>query len=170
MVSRIKNCSSHSNRRGVTMAELIISSVILLVVMTFVTSICFRVNLVWKDIGHHRVALGELANQLEVLTAMKPDEAIAALETLEPSGLCKRTLQSPELNGEAIRDDLGTRIVLRMAWHKDREVKPVELAGWIVSASPAKKKTSPVDESNKPAERDELTEDAPPQPRLEAKQ
>jgi len=164
MNERIKT-ERFCRRRGITMVELVISSVMLLTVMTFVTSICFRVNLVWKDVNHHRVALGELTNQLEVLTLMTPEEANTALENLEASETCKRTLASPEMSGEAIEDDLGTRIVLRMAWHPDPEVKPVELAGWIISAKPASKKDASSDDETVDSEFDE-----PPRPRLEVKQ
>ncbi len=113
------------------MVEMVISSLLLLTVMTFVTTLYFRINLVWKNIGHHRVAVAELSNQLESLTRLSPNEAQVAIESLEPSEYCARTLQAPELSGELLDDVLGKRIVLSLDWNRQTPGKPVELAGWL---------------------------------------
>ena len=123
----------HRKRRsGITVVELIISAVLLVTVMSFVTTICFRINLVWKDVNHHRVAMGELSNQLEVLTRLTRQEALAAVDAIQPSSVCASSLRNPELSGELVDDDFGSRIVLRINWDRRNPSNPVELAGWIV--------------------------------------
>lgn len=123
------------SRRGITAAELIVSAVLLMTVMSFVTTICLRINLVWKDINHHRVAVCELSNQLEELTLLSPPEAQAAIESLQPSAICARSLRKPELAGKLIEDEFGSRIVLQIDWDRRNPGKPVELVGWIASGA-----------------------------------
>jgi hypothetical protein len=104
---------------------------LLVTVISFVTSLAFRIDLVWKDTGHHRSAMNELSNQLEHLTLLAPDDVAAALESLRPSDELSRTLPQPKLTGEVINDDWGQRIVLRLNWDHRHEAKPVELVGWL---------------------------------------
>lgn len=130
-------------RRGVTTIELVVSAMLLMAVMTFVTTLCFRINLVWKDIGHHRVAVGELSNQLESLQRMTPAEAQAAVESLEPSLLCRRTLRDPELEGELIADELGNRIVLQINWARRNPGQPIELAAWLATETDSNEEGQP---------------------------
>lgn len=120
-------------RRGFTSVELVVSSVILMTVMAFVTTLSFRVGLVWKDVRHQRIAVCELANQLEVLTLLSPDQAVEAIKNLQPSDGCNRTLTSPELKAALTEDELGTRISLSINWKRRIPGKPIELSGWIIS-------------------------------------
>lgn len=113
------------------MIELVISAMLLVTVMTFVTTLSYSINLVWKDIGHHRVAAGELSNQLESLTRLSHEEARKAVASLKPSEVCARTLLEPEIAGKLVDDNLGTRIELRINWNRRNPGKPVELVGWI---------------------------------------
>jgi hypothetical protein len=125
-------------RDGITAVELIISAGLLITVMSFVTTICFQINLVWKDINHHRVAMGELSNQLEELSRLSREDAQTAIDGLKPSSVCGRSLNKPELTGELIDDVFGTRIVLKINWDRRNPGKPMELVGWIASEIPQK--------------------------------
>ncbi len=116
------------------MLELIISAMVLIAVMTFITSICVQINFVWKDIGHHRAAVDELSNQLENLTRLTPDQAKQALEKLQPSTVCVGTLDGPELSGQLIKDNLGTRVLMQIDWKRRTPGQPVQLAGWLMPA------------------------------------
>ncbi len=113
------------------MLELIVSSMLMIVIMSFVTTLCFRVNLVWKDIAHHRVAAGELSNQLETLTRLSGDEAESALQSLEASKACQRTLANPTLEGVLLKDELGTRVTIQIDWERRFPGKPIMLAAWL---------------------------------------
>lgn len=119
-------------RHGVTAVELIVSAVLLMAIMSFITTLGFRINLVWKDVNHHRIATGELSNQLEEITKMTPAEAKSAISILRPSSLCARSLPNPQLSGELIEDELGNMVVMRINWNRRNPGKPVELAGWIL--------------------------------------
>ncbi len=132
--SQLDRRQCHS-RQGVTAIELVVSAMLLITVMTFMTSLCFRINLVWKDIGHHRVAVGELSNQLESLQRMTPQGAREALQIIQPSSLCRQTLRDPELRGQIVRDDLGERVVLQINWTRRHPGQPIELAAWLPSDS-----------------------------------
>lgn len=127
--------SQHRCRFGVTMIELVVSAVLLITIMCFVTSLSFRINLVWKDIGQHRVAVGELSNQLEHLTRLSRQDAAKALDSLTTSVVCARTLRNPELSGRLIDDNVGTRVVIQIVWERRHPGKPVELVGWLIPRS-----------------------------------
>ena len=130
--------SSHKNfsvRRGVVSIELIVAAVLLMTVMTFVTTLMFRVNRVWSEIGQHRVAAMELSNQMEQLTRLTRAEATVAIKSLQPSILCHRTLREPKLVGETSDDELGIRIELQINWQRLPPGQPVALSGWLTNAS-----------------------------------
>ena len=119
------------HRSGTTMIELVVSAMLLVTVMTFVTTLAFRVGLIWKDTGHHRLAMNELSNQLEVLTSLNPDQIPDALKEVQPSPMVIGTLDQPELSGDWLDDELGRRIVLRLNWQRRNPGKPVTLVGWV---------------------------------------
>ncbi len=118
-------------RRGVTMIELVVAAVVMVVVMSLVTTLCFRISCVWQDTGHRRVAVAELSNQLDRLTQMSPQQVRDALGTLKPSELSKRTLRDLQLAGELFQSEIGHRIHLQLNWSRRHPGRPVELVGWI---------------------------------------
>lgn len=121
----------HRRRSGVTMVEFVVSAMLLMTVMTFVTTLSFSIGLVWKDIGHHRVATNELTNQLEVLTRVPRGDVQQALDSLAPSPQCRRTLKEAKISGELIADSLGTRVVLQIDWKRRNPGEPIQLVGWV---------------------------------------
>lgn len=139
-----KQRSGLVQRSGLTMTEIIVSVVLLATVMSLVGTLCFRVNLIWSDVDHHRVAVNELSNHMEVLTLMKPEQATTAIKSLKPSQFCSRVLKSPVLSGEILEDELGSRVVLRLDWNRPTKSLPTELSGWIIAApnSPTEKTES----------------------------
>lgn len=121
-------------RSGVTITEVIVSAVLMMAIMSLVGTVCHRVNLIWFDVNHHRVAVSELSNQLEELTAMTLDQAAVAVKSMEPSELCRRALTSPQLSGEISEDQLGARVVLKINWTRPNVANPIEMSGWIIPA------------------------------------
>lgn len=134
-ISDCRTAGNRKRRHGLTVTEIIVSAAMLATVMSFVGNLCFRVNLIWSDVNHHRIAVNELSNQLEVLTLMKPEQAATAIKSLKPSLDCSRALKSPELTGEIVEDELGWRVVLRLDWKRPNQSLPTELSGWIAAAS-----------------------------------
>lgn len=118
-------------RRGASMIELVVAAIVMVIVMSLVTTLCFRISLVWQDIGHRRVAVAELSNQLDRLTRMNPQQVRDELQTLKPSELSKRTLREPQLTGKMVQSDAGHQINLRLDWKRHQGGQPVELVGWI---------------------------------------
>ena len=127
-----------AERRGFAAAELIVATVLLMAAMTFFTTICFRVDRVWKDITHQRIAVNELANQLEALSLMPASEIDSELLSLRISEHCQQALNSPKLTGEAIEDGLGIRINLQIQWKRTPKRQPVELSGWLIDKNDRK--------------------------------
>ena len=121
------------NRNGITAIELMISAVSLLAIMSLVSTLGVRINSVWKDIGHRRIAVCELSNQLEHLTRMSAEELEEELAALEPSEHCTRVLRNAKLQGTTEADALGTRILLSLNWDRRHAGKAVQLAAWIPS-------------------------------------
>ena len=125
------NTEKSKRRRGVTMIELVVAAVVLVVVMSSVTTLCFRISLVWQDIGQHRVAVAELSNQLDRLTRMNLQQVRDELQSLTPSELAQRTLHEPQLSGEMLPTEIGHQINLQLDWKRVNPGQPVELTGWI---------------------------------------
>lgn len=128
---------NQTQRNGVSSIELIVSAVLLMTVMSFMTTLCVRIDRVWKDISQQRVAVAELSNQLERLTLLPVDKIVAAIDGLEPSENCAMILPHPVLRGEIADDNLGRRITLKIHWQRQPVEKSVELSGWLMRV-PAK--------------------------------
>ena len=113
------------------MIELVISAMILVTVISFVTSLLYRIDGVWSDCADQRAAMCELSNQLERLTLLSPDQLSDAIESLEPSPTVARTLHEPVLNAQLITDEFGPRLVLQIDWQRRYPGRPVEMVAWI---------------------------------------
>ena len=118
-------------RSAFTLAELLVSVATLLTIMTLTTTLCFRVQQVWKDIRHQRVAEAELANQLEWLTPLNREQLDTAIKQLTASETCSRTLRHPNLTATVSEDELGTRVTLSLTWQRRVPGKAVRLSGWL---------------------------------------
>ena len=119
-------------RSGISMAELVASAAVLTLLMSMVTGMCYRISTIWKDVGHHRVALVELSNQLDRLTTMEVEQAREELESIAATSTCSRTLRDPKLKGELVETDLGTQVNLELNWTRVNPGTPVRFSGWIV--------------------------------------
>ncbi len=115
------------------MIEAVVSAAMLLVVMSFVTSLLFRVDLVWRDTCSHRAAINELNNHLDYLSMLPPDELPQAIDSLQPSESVARVLDSPTLSGDISTDKLGYRITLLLDWRRPMGGKPVQMVAWSCS-------------------------------------
>jgi len=145
-LNRVKNMEC---RRGLAMFELVTSAVAMVTIMSFVTTLCFRTSNIWKDIGQQRVAVSELSNQLDRLTRMKLPQIEKELQSLEPSGYCKKTLREAQLFGKLEQSDLGPHITLKINWKRRFAGKPIALVGWVanVNVDTAKFQSSTADDS-----------------------
>jgi hypothetical protein len=86
---------------------------------------------------HYRVALDELTNQLERLTALPAAEVPTAVEQITPSPFASARLHAPKLQARIDSVEIGQRVTLTIIWDEpQRPQAPVSLAAWIV-AEPA---------------------------------
>ncbi len=127
---------------GMTQVEVLISTVLLIVVMSVTAMMFHKINLVWKDIRHHRIATSELANQLDVLTRISAAKIEAALGELEPSKICHDALPAATLSANLAKDAIGDRVDLEIQWRSGndtgRQARPnrVRLSGWLMGGKP----------------------------------
>lgn len=119
------------NRTGMSLIELVLACAVMVTIMSLVTTLCFRISLIWKDVGQHRVAAAELSNQLERLTKLKLEELTTKLESLETSEYCQRTLRSPIISGELSETEVGVQVDLKLNWQRRHAGVPMEMTGWI---------------------------------------
>ena len=146
VLRRRKSLRNQRNyRSGFTLSEVLVSTLLMMTIMSLVGTVCHRVNLIWFDVNHHRVAVSELSNQLEELTAMTLDQAAVAVKSMEPSESCRQALASPQLTGEIFEDQLGTRVLLKINWTRPNAANPIEMSGWII---PTQQEASPDEMSN----------------------
>jgi len=120
-------------RCGVTMAELLISLVLLTTVISVFTTMTVHIHHVWREISYRRIALAELNNQLEFLTQLPATDLANAVEQLEVSAECQSLLSEAKLTGTFEPDNLGTRVTLQINWKRKVEGLPLELIGWSLS-------------------------------------
>jgi hypothetical protein len=85
---------------------------------------------------HYRLALDELSNQLDRLTALPEAGARTELKQLKPSSFLAAKLPGAELTGQLQPVDFGSRLTLRLSW-RDMPQQPttVAMAAWILSAA-----------------------------------
>ena len=65
---------SQKVRRGITLAEMFVACAVTVTLMGMITTLCLRIQLVYRDIGHQRLALNELANQMDELTRLSEND------------------------------------------------------------------------------------------------
>ena len=118
-------------RRAFMMTELVVAATLLVTAMTVVMPLIVNVGRMWQDTRHHRLAIEELTNHLEYLSALGPAERSAAIDMLQPSPHIRATLSQPNLSAETVADDNGTRLVLSLNWEQPGHNSPVTLVGWI---------------------------------------
>ncbi len=131
---------------GVTLVEVLVAILLSTVVVSMIASMSVRIQHIWKEINHRRIALTELNNQLEELTRLPHDQMLSALGNLQADTACQTVLDDVRLEGEAIPDQLGTRITLRINWQRRVPGLPLQLSGWLIDNSTTES-TLPTDSS-----------------------
>ena len=91
-----------------------------------------------QSLGHERLALDELSNQLELLSRMTPDELSAAVLRLEPSQVVRDSLPNVQLKAVLAEADGTLQVTLQITWDAvGRRDHPLELTAWCHSAKEA---------------------------------
>ncbi len=113
-----------TQRTGFSLTELVVCASLLVTVMSFVTSIVIRVDRLWQDTRHQKIALDELSNHLEHLTTLDENEVHASLDRLEISEATRSSLPNATLEGEMVREAGSTQIVLTLSFGEVQSAGP----------------------------------------------
>jgi hypothetical protein len=123
-------------RRGTNSFEVIVSFTLLSSVLAFATPLVVRHSRLLAGQRHYRLALDELSNQVERLSALPADQVSAAVENLAPSEFAAKHLPGAELHGELAEAEPGQRLTLHLTWDEpQRKSAPLRLTTWIGSES-----------------------------------
>jgi hypothetical protein len=121
-----------STRRGASVLEVLVSCTLLGTVFSVATPLVIQHNRLLITHRDYQLALDELSNQLERLTALPAAELPAALGKLSPSDRATAHLHDAKLTGELAAADQGQRLTLHLVWgDPQRRAPPVSLAAWI---------------------------------------
>jgi hypothetical protein len=121
---------------------------LLIAVMSVATPLAVRQARLIKANRDYRLALDELSNQMDRLTALSPAQLPQAVEQLAPSDFVAARLPDSKLTGELAPAEIGTRITLQLAW-KDSpaHTAPASLAAWVFPTPP---QPSPTPQGSQP--------------------
>jgi hypothetical protein len=124
------------------MLDLLVAFTLLAAIFSAVTPLMVRHAQLLQSQRNYRLALDELSNQLERLTALSPAELPTALTTLRPSPFIVEHLGQAKLTGEFTPTDGGGRVTLKLLWSEvGGRTQPATMVGWVfappTSASPS---------------------------------
>lgn len=123
---------SFSLRAGFSMLEVFVACTLLSSVLAVSTPLIVRHGRLLKAQRNYRLALDELANQLERLRALPPAELGSAAASVAPSEFGKAKLPGVKLRAELQAFDLGQRLTVSATWSEvERERAPLSLAAWV---------------------------------------
>lgn len=137
--------ASFKNRRGVTFAELIVASALLIGGMSLVGRLTVSNGRLLQQSRQDRLAMDEITNQLEWLTTLPSDEVAAAIKDLAPSKHAVSALSNPTLNGELFEDDEGKRVTLSIQWEKPQPSAPIRVTAWLPPVTLPSRDTTQLD-------------------------
>jgi hypothetical protein len=124
---------SSPNRHAFSYAEVLVCATMLTTIISLVTVSSFRISRVWKDVYQRKVAINELSNQLDRLTALPVEQVQDLIDDLQPSDECIESLIRPKLSGTVHKQtDFGHRLTIAMTWQNQSGQigRPVQLSAW----------------------------------------
>ena len=130
-----RNCKL---RRGLTLTEVVVAATLVVSMIGLVVPLTVRIGRVWQSTRQYRLAFNELANQMELLTSLGVSRCDAALANLKPSANTAESLPDARLEGELVRDQDGTRLILSLDWDRGSKSVPLTLVGWLDTNSAEK--------------------------------
>jgi hypothetical protein len=125
------NQRRYHSRRGLTITEVVVAATLVVSMIGLVAPLTVRVGRVWQSTRQYRLAFNELANQMELLISLEVARCEDSLPTLKPSANVVQSLPGAKLEGEMIRDEDGTRLVLSLNWDRGSQSVPISLVGWL---------------------------------------
>jgi hypothetical protein len=120
----------HLDRQGSFTVEIVMSATILLAGIGVMYSLVPRIGRGWRESRNYQLACHELANQLEVLTALDAASFSDAIANLQVSSEVKDELRDAELTINTSDAEFATRIQLSLAWNRGHESVPLTMVAW----------------------------------------
>jgi len=145
----MRSLFSDNRRPGTSTLEVIVACTLMSSVLAVFAPLVVKHRRLLTAQRDYRLALDEVSNQLERLTALPEGDVSAALEQLKPSEFAAARLPGAELRGELESIDFGRRLKLELTWDEpERRGAPVWLVAWFLSdgasgASAAARSESP---------------------------
>jgi len=134
-ISCYRPSPGRGKRCGSLLVELLASFGVLTTVIVVATPLTVRHGRILTGARDYRIAVEELSNQLERLTALPGDELRAQIPELEPSELAAKHLRGAKLTAALAPADVGERLTLEIVWDEpQRRGAPVRLTAWIAPA------------------------------------
>jgi hypothetical protein len=119
-------------RRGVTAVETLVGFTLLTAALSVATPLVVRNGRLLSEQQDYRLALDEVSNQLERLSALRPDELAAALDELVLSSATASRLPTARLSGQLEAEDDGQRLTVSLSWEEAQRYRaPISLTTWI---------------------------------------
>jgi hypothetical protein len=119
-------------RRASSLLELLVAFTLLSTVLSVSAQLLVRHNRLLTTHRDYRVALDELSNQMDRLSALPAGELPQAISQLAPSAFTTARLPRAELIGRIERTEIGAHLILQLSWgESQRRHAPVSLATWI---------------------------------------
>lgn len=120
------------NRRfGASSLECVVAFTLLSSALAFATPLVVKHRRLVTSQREYRLALDEVTNQLERLTALPSGEVEKAVEQLNLSEFAAERLPEAKLRGEIRSEEIGRQVTLSLTWVQPTAA-PVTLTTWIL--------------------------------------
>ena len=114
-----------TGRSGALVIEAFVALTLLTTVLSVAVPLVVQHGRLLADCRSYRLALDELSNQLDRLSALPAEELAASLQQLRPSELTARSLPGAKLTSQLDSVDLGVRLTLRISWGEPQWPAPL---------------------------------------------
>ena len=118
-------------RQATTMLEVIVSLSLLMSALSLSLPLILQQGRLLIEQRNYRLALDELSNQLDRLSATSADDLPTVLRKIAVSPFTAEKLHDAKLASDLKPADVGQRLTLKLTWKNAQEQK-VTLAVWIV--------------------------------------
>lgn len=117
-------------RAGASSLECVVAFTLLSSALSFAAPLIVKQRRLVNHQREYRLALDEVTNQLERLTALPSGEVEQAVKQLKLSEFAAMRLPEATLRGELKSVDVGQQVTVSLAWEQPTAA-PVTLSAWI---------------------------------------
>jgi hypothetical protein len=117
--------------------DLLVAFTLLVAAIGVATPLVVQHGRLLKSHRNYRLALDELSNHLDRISALPLAELPRAIEQLTPSPFFIERLPGAKLSGELQPAESGTRVTLKLSWREaQRERAPLSMSAWVFPPAP----------------------------------